>query len=84
MYYLSGDERRTALEMVMASEAPKLVRIHEIDKATDRAVERGLARPRKDVSGLGALRIESTMNAVRGGFITEDKAAEMLADWGLM
>jgi len=83
MHYPMRDEQRTALELVMASEAPSPIRIHEIDAATDRAVERGLARPRKDTSGLGALRVQATMNAVRGGHISEDKAAEMLTAWGL-
>ena len=84
MHYLMSDEQRTALELVMASEAPKLIRIREINAATDRAVERGMARPSKDTSGLGALRVEATMNAVRGGHISGGKAAEMLMAWGLM
>lgn len=58
--------------------------VETIDMITDRLAGNGLCRPRKDQSGLGALRLEATLHARRRGCISEKKAAEDLKRWGLM
>ena len=58
--------------------------VEAIDMITDGLAGMGLCRSRGDVSGLGALRIEATLHAMKRGCITEEKAAADLKRWGLM
>lgn len=58
--------------------------VEAVDMVTDRLAMAGLCRPRGDVSGLGALRTEATLHAMKRGNITQDKAAADLRKWGLL